>query len=204
MPHQQFIVVTMYNIFCFDINIIHKVILDFVLLNKYSFPYPCIKVVSGLTDQTHYIMRECCGRLVLVTCHITLTCDCDPDLISSRDYQASASGRPTLHLHSLRVTTTTTRGLGLSGVSWSRHHTSGREESVSLGLAPREEVKERYAENMEPERRREFLERFPPLKNVEGGLYRKRVMLREREEQRKRLAEITSQYTPTFAPVFSH
>ena len=66
------------------------------------------------------------------------------------------------------------------------------------------EVKERYAENMEPERRREFLERFPPLKNVEGGLYRKRVMLREREEQRKRLAEITSQYTPTFAPVFSH
>ena len=144
VPHQQFIVVTMYNIFCFDINIIHKVILDFVLLNKYSFPYPCIKVVSGLTDQTHYIMRECCGRLVLVTCHITLTCDCDPDLISSRDYQASASGRPTLHLHSLRVTTTTTRGLGLSGVSWSRHHTSGREESVSLGLAPREEVRERY------------------------------------------------------------
>ena len=55
---------------------------------------------------------ECAGRLVLVTCQITLTCDCDPDLISSRDYQASASGRPTLHLCSLReTTTTTTRGL---------------------------------------------------------------------------------------------
>ena len=54
MPHQQFIVVTKYNIFYFDINIIHKVILDFVLLNKYCFPYPYIKVMSWVTDQSHY------------------------------------------------------------------------------------------------------------------------------------------------------
>lgn len=38
------------NIYCqfyFDITIIHS---DLVLLNKYCFPYPSIKVMSGLTD----------------------------------------------------------------------------------------------------------------------------------------------------------
>ena len=64
------------------------------------------------------------------------------------------------------------------------------------------DVRERYTENMEPERREEFLKRFQKFKSVSPGLYTRRGRLRERVKEKERLAEITSHYSPTFAPFF--
>ena len=76
------------------------------------------------------------------------------------------------------------------------------EPNRSIGEIYRE-VKESYAQTLEPERREKFLESFNKPKNILGNLYRRRMILRNSQEQQERLEQITSHYSPTFAPFFA-
>ena len=74
--------------------------------------------------------------------------------------------------------------------------------SRSVGEIYRE-VKESYAQSLDPQKRETFLSEFPLFKNVKANLNRKRTLYRNTKEQEERVAEITSHYSPTFAPFFA-